>query len=96
MMSARRVTPALFTRMSICPNTSKASSHHAVDVPQIADIRLHRQAATLRRRYGFRGRFSLLTGNIRDDDMRASLGQRECGSPADALAGAGHQRDLIG
>ena len=50
MMSARRVTPALFTRMSIWPNACHRLLHHAVDLPEVADIGRHCDGSALDRR----------------------------------------------
>ena len=64
---------------------------------QVADIGLHRQApgaACDMMASAVASAFCAV--DVGDDDMRARLGQRERRGLADALAGAGHQRDLIG
>ena len=97
MMSARRVTPALFTRMSIWPNAASASLHHAVD---FVAGRRHPPALRAARRWPAMIASAAAAALARSMSATTTWAPASASATADgladALAGAGHQRDLIG
>ena len=95
-MSARRVTPALFSRMSIWPNCCSASRTMRSICCRSPTSACTASARRCRDMMASAVASAFCAVDVGDDDVRARLGQRERRGLADALAGAGDQGDLIG
>ena len=89
-MSARRVTPGVVDRNIDAAELLDGVGNDAIDVMEVPDIGLHRDAAALEGADGGGGVLGGFSVNIDRNDMRSGLGQRDGAGAADAAAGAGH------
>ncbi len=81
MMSARRVTPALLTRMSMRPCSAIDAMDHALDVGDATDVGGDRLRAQLALRQRLGGALRQRAVDVDDDHDRAGLRQRSCRRP---------------
>ena len=90
------MTPALFTRTSICPNVSIGPAGHRVDTLEIPDVGAEGQRLAAEAADGVGGRLGGRLLEVDRDDVRAGPRQRQRRRAADAARGAGDDRDPIG